>query len=160
MRCLGCKYDLAGIKSGVCPECGRPFDLDDSRTYGPRFSGRSAHILFRVGIVVFAGPVAASALSSALCWLIVRASGHWPPIAGEHIRDIPHLRPLLAVWRFAGGVSCITWLMTPFLAGAMFALRGSDTDRRVTRMFALSGLAAWSALTIILFTGLPRWMND
>ena len=35
-RCLDCYYVLAGLGSGVCPECGRGFDLDASATYTTR----------------------------------------------------------------------------------------------------------------------------
>ncbi len=31
--CRKCSYLLYGLNSNTCPECGRPFDLDDSRTY-------------------------------------------------------------------------------------------------------------------------------
>ena len=34
--CLGCGYPLRGLTSAVCPECGRPFSLDDRRTYEVR----------------------------------------------------------------------------------------------------------------------------
>lgn len=33
--CLGCKYDLRGLDTPRCPECGRPFDPDDPTTTGP-----------------------------------------------------------------------------------------------------------------------------
>src|SRR5947209_7206968 len=31
--CLGCGYTLLGLPEPRCPECGRPFDLSDPRTY-------------------------------------------------------------------------------------------------------------------------------
>jgi len=34
-RCLGCGYDLHGLPENRCPECGRPFDPEDPRTYYP-----------------------------------------------------------------------------------------------------------------------------
>ena len=33
MTCLKCGYVLAGISTNRCPECGRPFDPADSRTF-------------------------------------------------------------------------------------------------------------------------------
>jgi rRNA maturation protein Nop10 len=35
-RCLRCRYSLAGLTAGPCPECGRVFDSADPKTYGPR----------------------------------------------------------------------------------------------------------------------------
>ena len=32
-NCLGCDYNLRGLPSGTCPECGRPFTWDDPTTY-------------------------------------------------------------------------------------------------------------------------------
>jgi hypothetical protein len=32
-HCVGCEYDLRGLAAGVCPECGRPFDPADLRTF-------------------------------------------------------------------------------------------------------------------------------
>jgi len=31
--CAACKYNLRGLPSGLCPECGRAFSWDDSRTF-------------------------------------------------------------------------------------------------------------------------------
>jgi len=33
MFCRGCEYDLAGIETLCCPECGRPFDPVDASTF-------------------------------------------------------------------------------------------------------------------------------
>ncbi|QKK07991.1 MAG: hypothetical protein HND58_07245 [Planctomycetota bacterium] len=30
---MACQYDLRGLTTGVCPECGRGFDPDDARTF-------------------------------------------------------------------------------------------------------------------------------
>lgn len=35
MRCLNCGYDLRGLSENRCPECGRPFEPNDPRTYAP-----------------------------------------------------------------------------------------------------------------------------
>jgi predicted RNA-binding Zn-ribbon protein involved in translation (DUF1610 family) len=32
-RCLGCGYSLRGLETPVCPECGREFDPQDTRTF-------------------------------------------------------------------------------------------------------------------------------
>ena len=33
MYCQKCLYELRGIESGACPECGRAFDADDPTTF-------------------------------------------------------------------------------------------------------------------------------
>ena len=33
MRCLRCHYPLTMLAAHACPECGRPFDPDDPRTF-------------------------------------------------------------------------------------------------------------------------------
>ncbi len=35
-RCLGCGYVLEGLPEPRCPECGRPFDLNNPATYNTR----------------------------------------------------------------------------------------------------------------------------
>jgi hypothetical protein len=40
MRCLACGYILAGLPENRCPECSRPFDSGDPRSYD---SGPSTH---------------------------------------------------------------------------------------------------------------------
>src|SRR4051812_13314867 len=36
MRCLDCNYDLRSLCEHRCPECGRPFEPNDAKTFGPR----------------------------------------------------------------------------------------------------------------------------
>lgn len=35
MYCLSCRYGLAGLSGGPCPECGRPFIATDPKTWSP-----------------------------------------------------------------------------------------------------------------------------
>ncbi|MCA9290200.1 MAG: hypothetical protein KDA25_03665 [Phycisphaerales bacterium] len=35
MRCIGCDYSLDGLSADRCPECWRPFDPNDARTFKP-----------------------------------------------------------------------------------------------------------------------------
>lgn len=62
MRCLSCKYDLSNLTEHRCPECGRIFDVSDSRTFDagpvevstwPRFYLTSAIVfIFAFGIIL------------------------------------------------------------------------------------------------------------
>ena len=39
--CLDCDYPLIGLHRQRCPECGRPFDLDDPVTYATNTNERT-----------------------------------------------------------------------------------------------------------------------
>lgn len=59
MRCISCKYDLSRLAEHRCPECGREFDPNDSRTFtetghsGPRL--RFLAILWMLAFVIGCG---------------------------------------------------------------------------------------------------------
>ena len=38
VRCIACQYDLRGLTTGVCSECGREFDPGDARTFDHAFA--------------------------------------------------------------------------------------------------------------------------
>ncbi|MHC5002063.1 MAG: hypothetical protein ACYTJ0_02975 [Planctomycetota bacterium] len=42
MYCRSCQYDLTGLDTGRCPECGRPFDPSDPTTFETRRRGLQA----------------------------------------------------------------------------------------------------------------------
>ncbi|MCL4196323.1 MAG: hypothetical protein KJZ69_02415 [Phycisphaerales bacterium] len=56
MYCLSCKYDLRNLHDHRCPECGRPFDPSDDRTFSVP-SSRMSRIaligLFLLTVVVW-----------------------------------------------------------------------------------------------------------
>jgi hypothetical protein len=56
MRCPDCGYDLRGLPSGQCPECGRAFDPSDPASYlGRPLSGRTLLVEAVVAIVLLLG---------------------------------------------------------------------------------------------------------
>lgn len=61
--CLGCGYNLRGLETPRCPECGRAFDPADPLTYGPRgrVTGGLAYLMTAVGLVG----------ATLLCWAIL-----------------------------------------------------------------------------------------
>lgn len=65
MFCRTCSYDLKPLATGVCPECGRPFDRGDPSTYDSRPRGQ--RLLIRI---------AASLAISVLC-VGAMAGGAW-----------------------------------------------------------------------------------
>ena len=65
--CLRCRYELRGLTSRVCPECGRPFNPERSDTFS-RFASRQselAHALRRA-VPVRQGNVDAATLASSV----------------------------------------------------------------------------------------------
>ena len=54
MRCLDCHYSLKGLTEHRCPECGRAFDPNDSKTYGTGWRPKP----WTISIAVFSGLVA------------------------------------------------------------------------------------------------------
>lgn len=48
MHCLTCSYDLTSLGTGICPECGRAFDRDDSSTFDTRT--RTQRLLIRIAL--------------------------------------------------------------------------------------------------------------
>jgi hypothetical protein len=51
--CLGCGYSLAGLQQRVCPECGRPFDPNDPKTFAAsaRVPSRTSWILVALALI-------------------------------------------------------------------------------------------------------------
>ena len=57
MRCSQCGYDLRGLESRQCPECGEAFDLDDAVTFlTSPISGRSAFAKAVIGLALLVMP--------------------------------------------------------------------------------------------------------
>jgi len=56
--CLECEYQLRGLSTNVCPECGTSFDPDDPSTYGPQSTRRTKkarqHPTILDGVLLFA----------------------------------------------------------------------------------------------------------
>jgi len=65
-RCLGCGYILDRLPESRCPECGRPFDPDDPRTWqSARASGRPLLLLAIASVLLAAlGPTLGILLGS------------------------------------------------------------------------------------------------
>ena len=53
MFCSSCQYDLTGLGTGCCPECGRPFDPADPTTFETRRRGLQA--ILGVGLALVIG---------------------------------------------------------------------------------------------------------
>ena len=49
MHCLDCEYDLRGsVEGGVCPECGRGFDVGDAGSYREGFRLRVGEVYWGI----------------------------------------------------------------------------------------------------------------
>lgn len=68
--CLGCGYNLDHLPENRCPECGRLFDPDDVRSFGPRetIGGSCANGRSFLGAAVLASP---------LLWASVYSYPYW-----------------------------------------------------------------------------------
>lgn len=55
--CLGCRYDLRGLESNRCPECGRVFDPADARTWAASKERKGATAIL---IIIYLIPLALS----------------------------------------------------------------------------------------------------
>jgi len=76
---LSCQYDLRGLKSGVCPECGRGFDPADQRTFdSDEFRELKARVCGRVALGLASMPLVMAAVLQAarVVWRIQH--GRWP----------------------------------------------------------------------------------
>ena len=106
--CLGCHYNLRGLKDPRCPECGRPFDPDNPETYYLGRKGRPMGAIAqrwcrRPGLTV---PIVSGVLSASTLWV-----GTWPLGINEEVLTI-----LAVVW---GGL-LIWWFLRcwPFIVVA------------------------------------------
>ena len=57
MYCKRCRYEVRGVESGACPECGRAFDPDDPRTFDPVLPRRGWCLVLLLGGVALVGCV-------------------------------------------------------------------------------------------------------
>ena len=76
--CKSCDYPLAGVRSGVCPECGRTFDVADTRTYartpGVRRRKWTRRGVWALGVIVLAELIAPRRVAK-LAWSWPNADG-------------------------------------------------------------------------------------
>lgn len=86
--CLGCGYYLDGLSRTRCPECGREFNPNDPKTYGPSQTGDAELILF--GMAVFG-------------WFVTVAA-----LAGQHARAVVLLVTILQTV-----VAAVSWTGRP-----------------------------------------------
>jgi predicted amidophosphoribosyltransferase len=54
MRCLNCKYDLRKLSEHRCPECGRPFNPNDPKTFDTR---KRSDFRYALTIILLAGGI-------------------------------------------------------------------------------------------------------
>src|ERR1700742_3978798 len=66
--CQKCGYDLRGLESRKCPECGQDFDPADRSTVGPVGFVDSPRARWAMGRVGWAAWVFTAAVAGALIW--------------------------------------------------------------------------------------------
>ena len=54
MHCIDCDYDLQHLDTNRCPECGRPFDKEDEKTFRPvPLTGRKRYLKSEIHMTLF-----------------------------------------------------------------------------------------------------------
>lgn len=103
MECLDCGYDLRGLPTGPCPECGREFDLHVRSTYGPPEAEELSRLMLIVAKCSAIGPLVSVALfhvARVVAWIEL---GHWP----LPMRDDPkYIGPATDVACTIAGLGC------------------------------------------------------
>lgn len=96
MFCRKCGYILDGLDSRRCPECGRPFDPADRRTFHSGSSGRRwVKRLVLVAAITDAGLARIVALRK--LQLLILDGTRITDAGLTHLRGLPNLRDL-GVW--------------------------------------------------------------
>jgi hypothetical protein len=109
-HCRSCRYDLAGLAAGPCPECGALFDPADPETFTDLRAPR--------GIVALSCVVAAipwiSILSLYATWFAGRvALGHWPRPSQDDPKDIADIGLWYVLALGLIGITCLALLPRP-----------------------------------------------
>ena len=113
--CLGCRYPLGGLPEPRCPECGRPFDPDDPKTFGT--VGRTEE-----------GPLVLQAFLalSLACGIIVFIAGAGNLFSAIHLSDASaadiEWNPITQLCFFFTLLTlCSSWILVPLACVAMIA---------------------------------------
>lgn len=147
MYCLGCRYWLAGLSAGKCPECGRDFDPGNPSSFSasPR---RSIGYVWWLALMA-AWPVLADGMVY-VCFLIARLSlGRWPSRGGmDDPKTIAGLELPLAL------VGIMIFFSLPFVALAL--IFGWVLVRRHGVGIALM-LSALACVSVALLFAMVHW---
>jgi hypothetical protein len=68
MYCSACGYALHGLKERRCPECGRPFDPHDDRTFSTQPPSLSQHAPLLGGVAGLLLAVLAGVIGGLIGW--------------------------------------------------------------------------------------------
>lgn len=102
MECLGCRFELTGLPSNICPECSRPFDPGIRTTFAPRVA--HAPPPPRLWLTLLAGAALSTPFLLTL-WLFAAYAvarlvlGRWPHLQGaDDPKSIPIVQLMLVPW--------------------------------------------------------------
>lgn len=172
MRCLGCEYDLRGLSSGCCPECGQLFNPADPATYRSEafFGSRVPKPLALVFAVASAFVPALEILTGHLALVIARlALGRWPDRMGaddpKYINSaVGFLNSLWMLLTVMLLPSLLAWIV--FSVVVMMPIRDDESASRLIvlrKPIILLTFCVWlAAMTIIMIdpARVGVWMLD
>jgi hypothetical protein len=135
-QCLGCRYSLAGLSAGVCPECGRAFDPEERGSFGPvvRRDWEREIVAWRPSWWLLGSYAAINAL-------IVLV------FAGPDGEGSETIKPGVFFWYVANIVLVVT--VSCILLSSLSDVRARDASARLSRR--------WFALPATLTLCIPAW---
>lgn len=163
MFCRRCGYDLTGLPSHRCPECGRAFDPSNRRTIAESARRIPKWLDWLAWITPLYAPVALSSIY--VTWIVCRVSlGYWPkPMVDDpkYIGSAVDACYFLAIILLCAAPSFLIFHVGVIAIYTYAAIRARREDR--LGLALMLGLAAWSG-TILLFVADPlrvaEWFAD
>jgi hypothetical protein len=145
MFCQGCGYNLFGLTSPQCPECGRPFDPNDASTfYGNAHPPKRWPV--KLGIILALYPILA-VLSLYIAWIAGRIElGHWPR---PMIDDPKYIGGSVDVFYMIAAILVYLLLFPVLLVNGAFILVGIEY-KGIRWVFKKEPPSLWSWLLLIM----------
>ena len=160
MDCLGCGYQLSGLNTQICPECGRRFSAADESTHElARASVRLLEKTTKWCVALAMLPWCIALVCAIIAWLIL---GHWPQPTIDDPKSIPVVQMMQPAFLVSGIVSLATWAM---LIGLFFLWAVRVYQNRSSRAAVFALLCVCILLLVVLLVRndplqIITWIGD